>query len=233
MLAAAGIAYKMKVGLVSDTHGVFDQDVALHFTDVDVIIHAGDVGNRGGHHEVLQQFKSIAPVHAVAGNVDTAPPALPGELLLDLEHWRILITHIVGDPPKRIQPGAAQRISSTRPDLVVFGHSHKALLTQHEGILYVNPGSAGPARFRLPRTIAILDLPAKNSGALPHVEFITLNPKAPPRLMTNTSPPGGPSQHSLDAGPLKAGLKRAASRASTQAGKGRGKAGHRAKQAKL
>ncbi|KAK9805276.1 hypothetical protein WJX72_010460 [[Myrmecia] bisecta] len=152
-----------RIGLVSDTHGVFDQALEAAFEGVDLIIHAGDVGHHGGHEAVLDALQSIAPTEAVRGNVDNGAclTALPESRLVTHQGWRILIVHIVGSPPAKVDKAAAALVEAHQPDIVVFGHSHKFSVTQDAKVLYINPGSAGPARFKLPRTAAVLTLPAK------------------------------------------------------------------------
>lgn len=121
------------------------------------------------------------PVHAVRGNVDDAPDTtLPTELRLSINGWRLFVTHVVGMPP-RVSPDAAARVRDA--DIVVFGHSHKPGQVRDKGAWYVNPGAAGPARFKLPRTAAVLTLPPKHcKEGTPALSFVTLRPRAPPRL---------------------------------------------------
>lgn len=150
-----------------------------------MIIHAGDVGHHGGHQAVLHRLQKHAPVYAVCGNVDDTPDCtLPEELLLSVNGWRVLVTHIVGMPPRTCKTAAA-RIREAAPDIVIFGHSHKPGHIEHEGVWYINPGSAGPARFKLPRTAAVLTLPPRSSthqDRKPKFAFVSLRPHAPPRL---------------------------------------------------
>ena len=154
----------MLLALVSDTHGVFDPVLANHFAGADAILHAGDVGSHGGHAAVLARLREVCPaVHAVRGNVDDDAAArqdLPEFLLLTLAGWRVLLIHILAD--------AAAAIQRHRPDIVIHGHSHKYSVEEvaapHGGVLLqVNPGSAGPARFNLSRTAALLTLPPKGA----------------------------------------------------------------------
>ncbi|PRW56978.1 metallophosphoesterase [Chlorella sorokiniana] len=153
---------QMLVGLVSDTHGVYDPALATHFAGADAILHAGDVGSHGGHEAVLARLREVCPaVHAVRGNVDDDAAAqrdLPESLLLTLAGWRVLLIHILAD--------AAAAIQRHQPDIVLHGHSHQYSLEevaapQGGPLLHINPGSAGPARFKLKRTAALLRLPPK------------------------------------------------------------------------
>ena len=154
----------MLVGLVSDTHGVYDPALAAHFAGADAILHAGDVGSHGGHAAVLARLRELCPaVHCVRGNVDDDAAALqdlPDSLLLTLAGWRVLLVHILAD--------AAAAVQRYQPDIVLHGHSHQYSVEEVEApqggvMLRVNPGSAGPARFKLKRTAALLTLPPKGA----------------------------------------------------------------------
>jgi putative phosphoesterase len=136
------------VGLISDTHGLLRERAIEALAGSDLIIHAGDVGRA----EILDRLRSIAPVFAVRGNVDHGDwaEALPETTLVDAGGVRIYVLHDVK------QIGAASDF-----DVVVSGHSHKPREEWRDGILYLNPGSAGPRRFRLPITVAKLDLRAR------------------------------------------------------------------------
>lgn len=156
----------MLVGLVSDTHGVYDPALAAHFAGADAILHAGDVGSHGGHAAVLSRLRELCPaVHCVRGNVDDDAAALqdlPDSLLLTLAGWRVLLVHILAD--------AAAAVQRQQPDIVLHGHSHQYSVEEAEApqggvMLQVNPGSAGPARFKLKRTAALLTLPPKGASA--------------------------------------------------------------------
>jgi uncharacterized protein len=179
----------LRIGLVSDTHGVADPDLHRIFQGVDHICHAGDVGHHGsGEKAVLDLLAAIGPVTAVRGNVDATSEILPSHALLDLNGYKLLLIHIVnGSPCGSIDNMAAALIQDTQCDIVVFGHSHKFEVTWKEGRLFVNPGSAGPARFKLQRTAAILTVPPKSdANSMPTVVCRTLNPKAPPRAQNRT-----------------------------------------------
>ncbi|KAL4452144.1 hypothetical protein ABPG75_007806 [Micractinium tetrahymenae] len=182
----------MRVGLVSDTHGVWDPALADHLGSggaVSAILHGGDVGSHGGHAAVLEHLRGLAPTTAVRGNVDddaAARAELPVTALVRLAGWAILLVHILASPE------AAAAIEQHQPDIVVHGHSHKFSVETvplpggsaggPKRRLLVNPGSAGPARFRLGRTAALLCLPDRTSGEWPAVDRIDLAPKAPLRL---------------------------------------------------
>ncbi len=140
----------MRVGLVSDTHGLFDPKLERLFAGCDLILHAGDVTRPG----VLESLRAIAPVEAVRGNNDFGPLGeLPETLRVQLGDLRALVVHELGRPGSPIMRRALAR---GHCEIVLHGHSHAPRMGLHDGVLYVNPGSAGPRRFRLPRTAGIL-----------------------------------------------------------------------------
>ncbi len=138
----------MIAGLISDTHGLLRPEAIERLAGSDLIIHAGDVGDPG----ILRTLEAIAPVTAVRGNVDKGAWAmqLPATAVVEAGGARIYVLHNLAEID--IDPAAAGF------QIVVSGHSHKPGQTERGGVLYVNPGSAGPRRFRLPVTIARLDL---------------------------------------------------------------------------
>lgn len=149
------------IGLISDTHG-FMRDAALRaLHGSDLILHAGDVGAP----EILEDLKALAPVVAVRGNVDSSAwgRALPLTEVIKAGPVTIYMLHILEDLD--LNPAAAGF------QIVISGHSHKPGQSLKDGVLYVNPGSAGPKRFRLPITVARLDL-----GTTPwRAQFIELD----------------------------------------------------------
>lgn len=177
------------LGLVSDTHGVYDPQLSELLQHASLILHAGDVGHHGLHTEVLAQLRHIAPVLAVRGNVDdcASTDELPEVRIETFNGWRILVTHIVGMPPK-VAPTAKAMLAEHKPDIVIFGHSHVYGEQRADGVWYINPGAAGPARFKLSRTAALLHLPANGLGESPHLQRLDLAGKAPPRCK-----PGDPT----------------------------------------
>src|ERR1700742_3863332 len=151
----------IRIGLISDTHGLLREEALTALRGSELIVHAGDVGDPG----ILPRLRQIAPVVAVRGNVDTeswARRELPETAVAQAGDISIYVLHDVHaldlNPAK-----AGFRI-------VVSGHSHKYLQTEKDGVLYINPGSAGPRRFTLPSTLARLDLAAKPWN----VEFVDL-----------------------------------------------------------
>jgi uncharacterized protein len=145
----------MKVGLISDTHGRVRPEVFDVFTDIDLILHAGDVGGA----DVLVELAAIAPVRAVAGNVDPPDGRWPLALDIELEGVRVHVSHghQLGSPtPRRMAAHADAAV-------IVFGHTHKPVVQQVGPSLVVNPGAAGPARFDLQPSVALLTLPAREA----------------------------------------------------------------------
>jgi putative phosphoesterase len=140
------VASRLSVGVVSDTHGLVRPEAVEMLRGVDVIVHAGDVG---GQH-VLQELGELAPVFAVRGNVDTGPwaAALPERRRLELGGANVLVLH------DRATAGAC---AADGLDVIVFGHSHEALAQRRGGVLWFNPGSAGPRRFSLPVSLGFLE----------------------------------------------------------------------------
>ena len=140
----------MKLGVISDTHGLYDEAITGVFAGVDAIIHAGDIGKL----EIIQRLELIAPVFAVEGNNDWFG-AYPTERLEEMNGQRVLIRHIFGEL-HQLDRAAHQVLETHRPSLLVFGHSHRPYRQQLDGTLLFNPGSAGPRRFNLPRTVGLL-----------------------------------------------------------------------------
>ncbi len=149
-----------RIGLISDTHGLLRREALKALRGSELIIHAGDVGKP----EILEELRKIAPVVAVRGNVDTEPwaRALPETAVAEAGSVLIYILHDVN--ALDLNPAAAGF------HIVVSGHSHKPGKTERDGVLYINPGSAGPRRFQLPVTVARLNL-----ARIPYeVEFLEL-----------------------------------------------------------
>ena len=139
----------MKIGVISDTHGYFDPQIVQYFTGVEHILHGGDIGRP----EIIAQLEQLAPVTAVLGNNDAGLDFRETEVVRLGD--RSFLVHHIGDP--REQAGSVhRRIRNDKPDVIVFGHTHKTYNEVRDGILYFNPGYAGKPRFNLPRTIAVL-----------------------------------------------------------------------------
>lgn len=162
----------MRIGLVSDTHGLLDPRLGEVFAGCDAIVHAGDVVKSA----VLAGLAEIAPVTAVRGNNDegAALARLPETALVPVEALTLLLVHDLGARERPIQPARAI-LSRRRPEIVVHGHSHRPGTALLDGTLFVNPGSAGPRRFSLPRTAAVLAA----SGRKVEVAFFDLSGPRP------------------------------------------------------
>jgi putative phosphoesterase len=137
----------MLIGVISDTHGLLRPEALTALAGVDHILHAGDVGDP----DILDAVRAIAPVTAIRGNIDTYGPCaeLPATEAVELDGRLFYLVHSVHDLD--INP-AASGIAA-----VISGHSHQPGFETRNGVLYLNPGSAGPRRFRLPVTLALLE----------------------------------------------------------------------------
>lgn len=138
----------MKIGVISDTHGLLRPEVAHLFAGASHIIHAGDIGAE----HVLQGLRRIAPVTAIRGNVDSGGWT---QSYRDTETVRLgrHVFYVLHD-----LNGLQSKPAPDGTDVVICGHSHRASIRMVDGVLYLNPGSAGPRRFKLPITLATLDL---------------------------------------------------------------------------
>jgi hypothetical protein len=150
------------LGLISDTHGLMRAEALRALSGVDVILHAGDVGKA----QVLYALEAIAQVYPVRGNTDSLALHLPDSVDLELEGVQIHVSHghEVGSPtPERLA-------ARYRADVIVYGHTHRPLTTHVADALVVNPGAAGPRRFDLKPSVALLSLPDRS------VRIIELEP---------------------------------------------------------
>lgn len=138
----------MRIGVISDTHGWLRPQAIEALRGSELILHAGDVGLP----EVLDELERIAPVVAVRGNVDVEPWArrLPATDMAEAGQKTFYILHRIADFD--LKPSAA------RVDAVIFGHSHQPTVEWRDGVLYFNPGSAGPRRFSLPVTLGRIEI---------------------------------------------------------------------------
>jgi hypothetical protein len=154
------------IGLISDTHGLLRPEALRSLDDCDLIIHAGDVGDP----QILETLKTIAPVFAVRGNVDTEPwaLALPETEVVETDPATIYVLHDIHGLD--LDPVAAGF------HIIVSGHSHKPARTEHDGVIFLNPGSAGPRRFDLPVTVARLNVSQK-PWAVEFIDLMKMQPK--------------------------------------------------------
>jgi hypothetical protein len=134
----------LHIGIISDTHGLLRPEAVRELTGVSHILHAGDIGDV----KILDALRGLAPVTAIRGNVDGSGPCaeLPATEAVELGGCLFYLVHAIQDLD--IVPAAAG------VNVVVYGHSHRAELKDRDGIVYLNPGSAGPGRFNLPITLA-------------------------------------------------------------------------------
>jgi len=149
------------IGLISDTHGLLRPEAVAALSGASLILHAGDIGGP----EVLEALNAVAPVVAVRGNNDRGQwaEAIPERQVVALGAVSILLLHDVKEL------GAAPALAGRR--VIISGHSHRPSVGEREGVLYVNPGSAGPRRFKLPVSIAHLRL----KGAQAEAQIIELS----------------------------------------------------------
>jgi putative phosphoesterase len=150
------------IGVVSDTHGLLRPELLSALAGVAHILHAGDIGDPS----ILAELRRIAPITAIRGNIDTHGPCaeLPATEAIELAGCLIYIVHNLEDLD--LNPQAASI------GVVLYGHSHQPSIEQRNGVLYLNPGSAGPRRFNLPITCALLRV----TNAHPEAEIIPLHP---------------------------------------------------------
>jgi hypothetical protein len=141
------------VGVIADTHGLLRPEARAALAGCDAILHAGDIGKL----EVLEELRSIAPVTAIRGNVDGWATGLPDTEVVEIEGRLLYVLHDVHELD--LDPKAAGF------SVVVSGHSHRPKIREEGGVLYLNPGSAGPRRFSLPVTVAILEVSAERLEA--------------------------------------------------------------------
>lgn len=155
---------RIVVGLISDTHGLLRASVHEALKGVSLILHAGDVGGS----DILDELGLIAPVQAVYGNTDPAgDPNLSPEIVIPLGALEVHVSHghELGSPtPEKL-------LTSYPQDVIVYGHTHRQLITRADGRLVVNPGAAGPRRFNLTASVARLTV----SGKKAEVEIVPID----------------------------------------------------------
>ena len=146
-----------RVGVISDTHGLLRPAALAALDGSDLIVHAGDIGPE----DILDRLAEIAPVTAVRGNVDRSPwcSNLGVDAVIELDGRFLYVIHDLGGLD--LDPAMAGF------DVVISGHSHRPGVTEREGVMYLNPGSAGPRRFSLPVSLATLEV--AQSGIAVHL----------------------------------------------------------------
>jgi putative phosphoesterase len=144
----------LRIGVIADTHGLYDPAVEQYFAGVTEIFHAGDIGNTS----VLQRLRQLAPVTVVSGNVDDYEKSgFPPRIITRRGGCKIALCHVLYEKGRMTKEAEAW-LNQVQPDVCIFGHSHKPTLTQQGRTMLFNPGSAGPKRFSLPRGIGLLTI---------------------------------------------------------------------------
>ena len=143
----------LRIGVISDTHGLLRPEALEVFAGVDHILHAGDIGGE----DVLEALRALAPVTAVAGNVDGFRCGEAGpEARVTLGGLRFYLVHIL-DRPARPRPEVAAALREKQSDVIVFGHSHLPHDERRDGFWFFNPASAGPRRFDYPVSVGLFE----------------------------------------------------------------------------
>jgi putative phosphoesterase len=158
----------VRLGIISDTHGLLRPEVFAAFKEVDHILHAGDIGDAG----ILTELEAIAPVTAVYGNTDghDLRRRLPRVADVELDGFRVVVTH--GDQFGRAVTPDQLHGAFPDADIIAYGHTHRPLLTIVDVVVTVmNPGGAGPRRFDLPASVGIMEL---EPGIPPRARLVPL-----------------------------------------------------------
>jgi putative phosphoesterase len=152
----------LRVGVISDTHGLLRPQATAFLQGCDHIVHGGDIGGP----QILEQLAALAPVTAVRGNNDSGAWAesLPDTRLLEIGGVKIYVIHDLQQLKAQARPAGVR--------VIVSGHSHKPNICERDGVLYVNPGSAGPRRFRLP--VSVAQLVIRGTGVTPELMELQL-----------------------------------------------------------
>lgn len=154
------------IGVISDTHGLVRPEALEALQGAEALLLPGDIGKP----EVLDTLREVAPVHAIRGNIDVGrwADAIPFDQTVELHEHRVHLIHDI----------STLRIDPKREgiDVVVYGHSHKPSIHRDDGVLYLNPGSAGPRRFRLPIAVARLWLDGAPKAEVVELERISKTP---------------------------------------------------------
>ena len=139
----------MKIGVLSDTHGWLDPQIKTRFAGVDHIVHAGDVGDAF----IAFELEQMAPLTVVLGNTDLGL-TFPLTAVVELAGRKLLVQHIVN--PLAPDEKLAARLAREKPDMVIFGHTHRRFCETHHGSLFFNPGYAGKPKLGTERWAALL-----------------------------------------------------------------------------
>ena len=159
-----------RIGILSDTHGYWDEKYLLHFSDCDEVWHAGDIGTP----LIIELLEKHCPVRAVSGNIDGAAlnQRFGKVLRFKVEECNVLMTHIGGYPGK-YSPNIRGEMLREKPDLFIAGHSHilKVMYDSALGCLHVNPGAAGKQGWQVVRTLVKLTIDGKEIKDLEVIEL--------------------------------------------------------------
>lgn len=138
----------MKIGVISDTHGLLREEVMERLKECDLIVHCGDIGKL----EIIDRLEQLGKIEFIKGNVDKNinDEIAPKDKIIEVMNKRIYIVHNIAEMDVDLD--------KEKIDIVVYGHSHKANIYEKDGIMYINPGSVGPRRFKLPISMAILTI---------------------------------------------------------------------------
>ncbi len=160
----------MRIGIISDTHSILDENPVHFFSECDEIWHAGDIGD----HKVLEKLESIATVRAVTGNIDSKNAAWkqPEVQIFTTEGIKVLIIHIAGNPP-RYNHVVKDLITNNKPDILVCGHSHilKVMHDKVNRLLFINPGAAGNQGFHQIKTAIRMKIHAGKPSEMEVLEW--------------------------------------------------------------
>jgi uncharacterized protein len=147
----------MRIGLISDTHALIRPEALAALQGVQLILHAGDVGGLA----VIAALEKLAPVRAVSGNIDPPEAGLPTRIDLNVEGVRIHVSH--GHELRT--PTAEKLLARYSDDVIVFGHTHRAVIVNDGKRIAVNPGAAGPRRFDVKPSVAMLVIGSGTASA--------------------------------------------------------------------
>src|SRR5262245_51559311 len=144
----------IRIGVIADTHGLYDPAIEEHFDGVTEILHAGDIGSR----EVIRRLEKIAPVVAASGNIDDYERSgFPRRVIIRRSGIKIAICHVLYERGQ-LAKDTKTWLDREQPAVCVFGHSHRPIIEHHGHMILFNPGSAGPRRFSLPRGVGLLTI---------------------------------------------------------------------------
>lgn len=136
----------MIIGIISDTHGLLREEVVEQLKDCNLIVHCGDIGKL----EVIDKLNKLCKVEFIRGNIDKNIEIAPKNRIIEVMNNRIYVIHNIAEMDVNLE--------KENIDIVMFGHSHKANIYEKDDVLYINPGSVGPKRFKLPVSMAKLTI---------------------------------------------------------------------------